>query len=70
MPHDRFDFAFVQRVWTWTHRIGGDVVDRSSGSFATLSDCIADARKAGFHARAGAHGAHAEVRDGAVFGLG
>lgn len=49
MPHDSFDFTFVQRAWSWSHRVGDAVVARSSRAFATLNECIADARKAGFH---------------------
>jgi hypothetical protein len=57
MPHDTFDFAFVQQSWTWSHRVGERIVDSSTRAFATLNECIADARKAGFHAEDRAGGA-------------
>jgi hypothetical protein len=53
MAEDSFDFAFVDKTWTWSHRVGNQVVETSTRSFSNLNDCIGDARGAGFHA--GAH---------------
>jgi hypothetical protein len=52
MAEDSFDFAFVDKAWTWAHRVGDQIVETSTRSFSNLNDCIGDARKAGFHASA------------------
>jgi hypothetical protein len=52
MAEDSFDFAFVDKAWTWCHRIGNEIVETSTRSFSNLNDCIGDARSAGFHASA------------------
>jgi hypothetical protein len=50
----RFDFSFVGRAWTWRKRVGDRVVCASTRRFSSLSDCIADARRAGFQNAGGA----------------
>lgn len=52
MAEDSFDFAFVDKAWTWSHRVGNQIVETSTRSFSNLNDCIGDARRAGFHASA------------------
>jgi hypothetical protein len=50
MTRDIFDFCFVDRAWTWTHRVDGAAVADSTRTFPTLSGCVADAATAGFQA--------------------
>jgi len=52
MADDTFDFAFVDKAWTWSHRMRDEVVETSTRSFPSLHDCMGDARRAGFHASA------------------
>jgi hypothetical protein len=52
MAEDSFDFAFVDKAWTWSHRVSNQIVETSTRSFSNLNDCIGDARRAGFHASA------------------
>ena len=70
MAGSRFDFAWIDKAWTWSHRVDEVLVRRSAGSFATLGECMADARTAGFHAdvRAG-DGKAASGAPGGAHGL-
>ena len=50
MARERFDFSFIGREWKWVKCVDGATVCAATRGFGNLSDCIADARGAGFNA--------------------
>ncbi len=66
MQKDCFDFSYSAGAWTWSHAVGDQIVRTATRSFATLYDCVLDARSAGFNTFPAMHRPDAMGDDDAI----